>query len=357
MSTVASSPRPRGFVRRHLALSALTVLLVLLLSSAGGFLWYLNHEIGSIRHFDAGITEIPGPNGTTSDDGKPLNILVLGSHDGDQQQSVADDLEDGVWTSGVHNCDTIMLVHLPANRQSAQVVSLPRDSWVPVPDFPGDVDGFAKINASFSWGGPALAVQTIQDYSGLHLDHVAMVDWNGFQNLTDVLGGVRIYIPKTFTDEAQGVTWQKGWQTLSGYRALQYVRTRHGLPNGDLDRIQRQQNFLRTVLSGVLSSGTFTNPIRLARVLGTFAEFVQVDDTWSTGDLRTLGLALRNLSSDGVAFTTAPLDRYDVIDGQSVVRLDSDKSASLFNQLDHGDISPFLRANPGSALPSDTAIR
>jgi hypothetical protein len=111
------------------------------------------------------------------------------------------------------------------------------------------------------------------------------------------------------------------------------------------------------VLADVLSSGTFSNPIRLARVIGTFAEFIQVDNTWSTGDLRTLGLAMRNLRNDQVAFATAPLAAYDDIGGQSVVRLDAEKSASLFRQLDRGDISAYLRANPGSALPGDTAVR
>ncbi|MGI8701715.1 MAG: LCP family protein [Nocardioidaceae bacterium] len=347
----------RGFLRRHLALTSLCAILLLLVGTAGSFLWYLNHELANIRHFDAGITEIPGPGGSASDAGRPLNILILGSHDTSDQESVPDDLADGSWTPGVHNCDTIIVVHLPPNRQSAQVVSIPRDSWVKVPDYPGDVGGYAKINASFSWGGPALTVRTVQAFTGLHLDHVAMIDWNGFQGLTDVLGGVRVYVPQTFTDDVQGVTWVKGWQTLSGSRALQYVRTRHGLAGGDFGRIERQQNFLRAVLSSVASSGTFTNPLRLARVIGTFADFIQVDNTWSTGDLRTLGLAMRNLSSANVSFTTAPFARYDDIAGQSVVRLDRAKSATLFRELDRGDITPYLRANPGSALPGDTAVR
>lgn len=357
MDDEPAAARKRGFLRRHLALTTLGVILLLLLGTVGGFLWYLNHELGSIRHFDAGITETTGPNGLTSDAGKPLNILVLGSHDGTDQQTVADDLADGTWTRGVHNGDTLILVHLPANRQSAQVVSIPRDSWVPVPDYPGAVGGYAKINASFSWGGPALTVRTVQEFTGLHLDHVAMIDWNGFQDLTDVLGGVRIYIPETFTDYVQGVTWTQGWQTLSGYRALQYVRTRHGLADGDFARIQRQQNFLRTELGAVLSSGTFTNPIRLAQVIGTFADFIQVDDTWSTGDLRTLGVAMRNLSSSNVSFTTAPLGRYDDIAGQSVVRLDEAKSARLFELFGRGQMRQYLEANPGSSLPGDTAVR
>jgi LCP family protein required for cell wall assembly len=342
-------------LRRHLALTTLAVLLLLFFGTVGGFALYLNHELGSIKHFDAGITSTPGPHGSTSDDGKPLNVLVLGSHDRDQQ-SVADDLADGQWTPGVHTSDTIMVVHIAANRQSAQVVSIPRDSWVRVPGYPGDVDGYAKINASFSWGGPALAVRTVQDLTGLHIDHVAMIDWNGFKDLTDVIGGVRIYIPHTFTDQAQHVTWRRGWQTMNGYQALQYVRTRHGLQGGDFGRIQRQQNFLRTLAAKVLSSGTFTDPITLARAIGTVSSFIEVDDTWTTGDLRSLAFAMRNLDSSDVRFTTAPLSRYDVIDGQDVVRLDQAKCTVLWRDLGEGELTQYLQQYPGSSLPGDTSI-
>jgi LCP family protein required for cell wall assembly len=250
-----------------------------------------------------------------------------------------------------------MLVHIPAHRQSAQVVSIPRDSWVKVPTYPGDVGGRAKINASFSWGGPALAVRTVQDLTSLHIDHVAMIDWNGFKDLVDVVGGVRIYIPNTFTDDAQHVTWTKGWHDFNGYQALQYVRTRHGLVDGDLGRIQRQQNFLRTVMAAVLSRGPFSNPITLAKIIGTFSEFIQVDSTWSTGDLRTLGFAMRNVGSSGVTFTTAPVARLDVVDGQDIVRLNPSKSQALFKALNAGKLGQYVANNPGIALPGNTAIR
>jgi LCP family protein required for cell wall assembly len=249
-----------------------------------------------------------------------------------------------------------MLVHIPASRQSVQIVSLPRDSWVRVPGYPGDVDGRAKINASFSWGGPALAVRTVQKLTSLHVDHVAMIDWNGFKDLVDVVGGVRIYIPKTFTDDAQHVTWTQGWHDFNGYQALQYVRTRHGLVDGDLGRIQRQQNFLRTILAAVLARGPFSNPITLAKIIGTFSEFIQVDNTWSAGDLRTLGFAMRNVSSSNVTFTTAPVSGFDVVDGQDIVRLNPTKSRAMFQALNAGRLREYVQNNPGSALPGYTAI-
>jgi LCP family protein required for cell wall assembly len=358
-----ATPRPvkkRNFFRRHLAMTSLLVIFLLLVGSAGGFLWYLNHELGNIKHIPySGITQRfdPVTHQPIPDSGNPLNILILGSDDGDNVQTVADDLADGTWTRGAHRSDTIILVHVPADRKSVQVISLPRDSWVRVPTFPGDIKGKAKMNAAFSWGGPALAVRTIQRFTGLHIDHLAMIDWNGFKGLTDALGGVRVYIPKTFTDDSQHVTWRRGWQTLDGETALQYVRTRHGLEGGDFGLIHRQQNFLRTIMNSLLSTGTFLNPIKLARVVGTVSSFVQVDDTWSTGDIRDLALSSRNLRAGNVQFTTAPFASYDRVGGQSIVRLDAAKCEKLFRAFDHGDLTNYLKNNPGSSLPGNQDIK
>jgi len=356
-ATAAAPVKKRNFFRRHLALTSLFTIFVVLLGTAGGFVWYLNHQLGNIETFPGAVTPRTDSNGDViSDSGHAMNILVLGSDDGNNVQTVADDLADGTWTRGAHRSDTIILIHLPADRKSAQIVSIPRDSWVPVPTYAGDIDGKAKINAAFSWGGPALAVRTIQDYTGLHIDHVAMIDWNGFKGLTDALGGVRVYIPETFYDSAQNITWHQGWHTLNGEEALKYVRTRHGLANGDFGRIERQQNFLRTIMDSMLESSTFLNPIKLAKVVGTFSSFVQVDDTWSTGDIRNLAIDSKDLRTGNVQFTTAPFGAYDTIGGQSVVLLDEAKTKALFKAFDQGDLSEYLKENPGSSLPGSENV-
>jgi LCP family protein required for cell wall assembly len=360
-ATTAPPRKKRNFFRRHLALTTLGVLLLLIAGTFGGFIWYLNHELGNIPRVSIPGIHDPVDPGTgkssSSDKGKPLNILVLGADNGNASNTVADELADGTWSPGSHRSDTIMLVHIPANRKSAQVISIPRDSWVPVPGFPGDIGGEAKINAAFSWGGPALAVRTITDFTGLPINHVAMIDWNGFKDLTNALGGVRIYIPETFTDTSQNVTWHQGWQTLNGDQALQYVRTRHGLANGDFGRIQRQQNFIRTVLASVISSDTTHNPIQLAHVVGSLGSFLTLDSGWSNSDLRSLAIGSRNLSSSDIQFATAPFGSYDTVGGQSIVRLDPTKCKNLFAQFTHGDISPYLKANPGSSLPGNQAVK
>lgn len=357
------APRRRNFFRRHLALTSLLILILLVIGAAGGFVLWINHQIGTIPRFNAGITA-PSANGgggggggnPPPDSGRPLNVLLLGADNGNGHLTLQNDLADGKWTPGAHRSDTIIIAHISANRQSIQMVSIPRDSWVRVDGFPGDIGGDAKINAAFSWGGPPLAVKTVQQVTGLHIDHVAIIDWTGFRDLSTALGGVRVYIPHTVYDDSQHVTWHQGWQNVEGERALQYVRMRHGLPNGDFDRIKRQQNFMRAVMDKLLSSGTTRNPIKLMHVVSAITSNLMVDDTWSNSEIRTLALQLRNLHSSEVKFTTAPFGSYDVVGGQDIVRLDAQKSKELFTDLGHGQLQRYLAKYPGSGLPSQTAI-
>ncbi len=141
--------------------------------------------------------------------------MLLGADHGDVGQSVAEDLEDGKWTPFEHRSDTIMLVHIPADRNTVQLVSIPRDTWTKIDGYPSD-NHHAKINAAFAYGGPSLAVKTVQDLTGITIDHLAIIDWVGFKDLTTALGGVRVFVPRTFYDESQRTTWVQGWQTLEG---------------------------------------------------------------------------------------------------------------------------------------------
>jgi len=106
---------------------------------------------------------------------------------------------------------------------------------------------------------------------------VAIIDWVGFRDLTSALGGVRVYIPETFYDDSQRITWKKGWHTFEDDEALAYVRTRHGLANGDFDRIKRQQNFMRATMSKLLSGSTTHNPLKITKVVGVVTKYLTVD--------------------------------------------------------------------------------
>jgi LCP family protein required for cell wall assembly len=353
-----SSPtgRSTSLIGRHKALTALVVILVLVAGSIGGYLYWLNSQLGNIKHVDAGIVTVPKKQGS-KEASYPLNILLLGADHGGVGQSVAEDLADGKWTPGTHLSDTIMLVHIPADRKSVQLISIPRDTWTRIDGYPSP-GHFAKINAAFSYGGPSLAVKTVEQLTGIHIDHLAIIDWVGFKDLTTALGGVRVYIPHTFYDDSQHVTWHRGWHMLEGEPALQYVRTRHGLAHGDFDRIKRQQNFLRETMSQVLSPGTTSNPITLGRVVRVLTSNLTVDNSWDTSEIRSLALSLRSISAKDVQFVTAPLGRYDTSsDGQSIVRLNPKKSKELFADVKHDHIQRYLRRYPKTELPEARQVR
>ncbi|MBA3309598.1 MAG: LCP family protein [Nocardioidaceae bacterium] len=346
--------RPRGFIRRHKALLALGVILLVIAGFAGGYLWKINQKLDSIPRVDADIT--PAPEKEQQEENHPLNILLLGADHGNVGQSVAEDLEDGEWTQGAHLSDTIILVHIPADRQSVQLVSIPRDTWTKIEGYPSD-NGRAKINAAFSYGGPALAVKTVEGLTGITIDHLAIIDWVGFKDLTTALGGVRVYIPETFEDESQNVTWKKGWETLEGEVALQYVRTRYGLDDGDFGRIARQQNFMRATMAKLLSGGTTRNPVQIYKVVDVIAEYLTVDDSWDTREIRDLALGMRSIKTENVEFLTAPLGRYDTSrDGQSIVRLAPKQSDALFAAITEEDISGYLAKYPDESLDDPTSV-
>lgn len=353
-STSGSGKRP-GPISGHKSLTALIAIVLVLGGAAGGYLWWLNSQLGNIKRVH--VESLSAPKKDKQETQHPLNILLLGADHGDVGQSVAADLADGKWTPFAHRSDTIMMVHIPADRESVQLVSIPRDTWVKINDYPSS-DHYAKINAAFAFGGPSLAVHTVQQLTGIRPDHVAIIDWVGFKDLTTALGGIRVYIPQTFYDDSQKITWNQGWQKLEGERALQYVRTRHGLANGDFDRINRQQNFLRETMTQVLSNGTTGNPIQLGRVIKAITSNLTVDDTWDSGEIRSLALSMRNLGSENVQFLTAPLGRYDTSsDGQSIVRLAPKQSQALFAAVKHDSIGRYLRKYPSAKLPGAKSVK
>lgn len=347
---------PRGFARRHKIWIAAALVLALLVGGAGGWYWYLNHKLASIPRIDAGIAENAAKN--HHEGGKPLNILLLGADKGEgATTSVSGELADGEWTPFSFRSDTIMIVHIPADRKSLQVVSIPRDTWVEIPGYPYS-NGFGKINAAFAYGGPKLATEVIQKFTGLQLDHLAIIDWEGFKDLTSALGGVRIYIPETFYDDSQNITWHQGWTKLKGAQALHYVRTRHGLENGDVGRIARQQNFLRATMGKLLSGGTTRNPITLTKVVNVIASYMTVDQGWDTDEIRGLALSLRSLNSEDVSFLTTPYTSLNGTspDGQSIVELNLPQMHELFEAVQDDTVSDYIQKYPEDQLAGDKNI-
>ena len=322
-----------GWVAHHRGLVAVLMLGTLLLASCGGWAVYLNSKIADVPRVALDLDENRRPQRVT---GEAINILLAGADAGDGP-SIEEAVAAGEWPEYSHRSDTIMVLHLSADRKKATLVSVPRDAWVDI-----DGIGMSKINAAFAKGGPSLYVQTLEEFSGLRMDHLAIIDWEGFKELTTALGGIPVYIPQDIYDPSQKVQWTKGEQELEGKKALQYVRMRYGLENGDFDRIKRQQNFLRQTMRQLLSNGTTSNPLRLTKAVEAITRYLTVDSEFSNGNIRSLALSLRSLDDEDVTFLTVPQARYDTIDGQSVVIVDYEQTKALFEAVANDGIDGYI---------------
>lgn len=230
--------------------------------------------------------------------------------------------------AGHQRADSIMIVHVPANRENVFMVSIPRDSYVSIPGH-----GQNKINAAYSFGGPRLLISTVERLTQVRIDHFAVLDFAGFVAMTKAVGGVEVTVAQEVYDPANKVTWPKGRVSLEGERALLFVRQRYGLPGGDFDRIKRQQAFLRALATKVISKGTLTNPFALNELLEAVTSSISVDSGVSLATLRDLALELRSLRGHQLVSTTVPLEGTDTVKGMSIVRLDSAEAAGLFESI------------------------
>ncbi len=350
----------RSFVRRHKAFTALIVLLGLLGVMVVGAIVFVNGKLNQIDHVD--ISALPDngrPPRATGPAGNAVNILLAGVDNGNGP-SVADAWKTHDWVPGEHRSDTIMFLHISGDRKHAYVLSVPRDSYVTIYDQDGNPAGRHKINAAFSLYGPSAYVSTMEHLTGIRMDHLAVVDWDGFRQLTDALGGVEIYIPANVYDSSQKVTYTEGYTYMRGAQALQYVRTRHGLAGGDFDRIKRQQNFIRVLMSDLFDRGVLTNPRKLSSVLNAVTNNLTIDSGWSNSNLRGLAFSLRGLRAHDVTFLTAPIaadwNRYVAGDGD-VVLLDPTRDAALWRAASTDHLPDYMSTHSSEELPSDRYVR
>jgi LCP family protein required for cell wall assembly len=221
--------------------------------------------------------------------GKGLNFLLIGSDAGPDRFG--------------GRADVIMLVHVPEDRHNVTFVHFPRDLYV---DIPGR--GKDKINASFAYGGAPLLVETLQNLTGAHVDHVAKIGFEGFKNMTDAVGGVDVYV----AESSQGVYKFIAGTTMhmNGDMALEFVRSRYQLSEGDISRGQRQQEFLKALMLKVLSGDTLTNPVKLANLVDAATKNLTVDQNLDIGATQQLTLSLRNIRTYDVRFITAPFSGF-----------------------------------------------
>ena len=302
--------RPRRIVAIICALLALVIVVV------AGMYFYLGSQLNK-------------KNVLVNYSGRPAasagqNWLIAGS---DSRQGLTARQERQLATGhdiGGHRSDTVMILHIPANGGPSVLVSLPRDSYVPIPGY-----GDNKLNAAFSFGGPKLLAKTVQNVTGLRIDHYMEIGFGGFVHVVDAVGGVRMCLKTSLYDQASGARLKKGCQTLDGDQALAYVRTRHNFSDQDLQRVQDQRLFMRALLSKLTSPGVILNPFASVPAALGVANTVTVDQGTSLYQLIKAAFALRHPET-----TTVPIanSNYPTAAGDAV-QWNSAEATQLFNDL------------------------
>ncbi|MGL3806083.1 LCP family protein [Paeniglutamicibacter sp. R2-26] len=269
------------------------------------------------------------------DDGS-LNFLLLGVDHGADGTSTSDMLSGG---GTDQRSDSMMLMHIPEDRKGVYVMSIMRDLWT---DIPGH--GTQKINAAMSLGGVPLTVQTIEGMLDTKIDHVAMIDFNGFKELSTALGGVKVKNDIEFysTDKYK-YHYPVGEITLEGNEALRFVRERKPFVDGDYQRVRNQQKFIKAVISEMLSKDTLTNPATIYEVIDTVSPYLSFDDGFDAATAAGLGLQLKDLRASNVEMFTLPTAGTGTSpDGQSIVVRDEVAMAQISKALKSDTMSEYL---------------
>ena len=350
------APRRRRW--RKIVITFVVLAITVPLLGIGGYTLLLNRQIDNVDKIPA----MADPNRPDPDNGKALNVLLLGSDKGQgdgksKNTTMAEDARAPKWPAGKYRSDTIMVVNISADRQSVFVSSIPRDTFTTIYDAKGKPHGKQKINAAMSLYGPAGAVSTVEHLTGLRMEHLAVLDWDGFKELSTAVGGVPVHIAEDSYDSIRDVRWKAGDYNLKGERALLYVRQRYGLLGGDFDRIARQQNFLRSLMKKVLSQSMTEDPVQFFETVKVLTKNLTVDAEWSGSDIRGLAKSLDGLQTKDVRFIIAPVAGTETIPVYgSIVRLDDRRAAELFRAVRKGYVSAYLDKYPEYGLKGAKAI-
>lgn len=327
-----AASRPR---RRRWLLRTVTTLSMAVLASAG-----VGHVL--VTGLDRGIARIDPftDMGDRPAGGHGTNVLLVGT-DGRERITEAQRRKYRLGGQPCHCTDTIMIVHISADRTRADVVSLPRDSYAVAPPWTESATGRrhkahpVKLNQVYAEGGPHMTVRTVERMTHLKIDHYLEVDFLSFMKTVDELGGVKLCTATPLRDSHTGLALSPGTHRLDGGQALQYVRSRHLDGGADLSRMHRQQRFLAALIDRATSSGVLLNPVRFREVAGSVLGAVRADRGLNSTELLSLGHALRDLSPSSSEFTTVPIGTlaYKVPGIGSTLKWDRAKADRLFRAL------------------------
>lgn len=318
-------PERRG--RRNAAIvarSALALVSVVVLATT----WY---GWSSLSKITSGLTtaDVIDPSAKTSSG--PQNILLVGIDSRYDAQgnplpaAQLDALHAGGGSDGADATDTMMVVHIPAGGGRAVGFSIPRDSYVQL----AGGYGMHKINSAYTYAsnsayqklsaqgvkgtqlslqaaaaGAKNSIQTVEQFTGLQINHYASVNLVGFYDISQAIGGVQVCLLHATKDSYSGANFPAGVQTIEGASALAFVRQRHNLPNGDLDREKRQQVFLAAAAHQILSAGVLGDPTKLNNLIGAIQKAITLDQGWNILDFAQ---QMQGMSAGAIQFSTIPI--------------------------------------------------
>ncbi|MBD3781908.1 MAG: LCP family protein [Micrococcales bacterium] len=271
------------------------------------------------------------PPGDRPAQGDGHTYLLVGS-DSREGLSAAERKKLGTGTAEGRRTDSIILVHVPSGSGKPALVSVPRDSFLPIPGH-----GKNKVNASFAIGGPQLLVQTLEQATGLRIDGYVEIGFGGFSTVVDSLGGVDICVPRNIKDPKAHIDLRKGCQTLDGPTSLGYVRARYSDPKGDIGRAERQRQFLGAVMKQAATPSTVLVPWRWWSFTHAAASSVYVGQETGLVDAYRILSTLRKVSSGEALSLVVPLsDLNATTSAGSSVLWDQKRAAELFRLLNDG---------------------
>lgn len=317
----ATSRTARGGKRRakkrtsHTVFKVVLTSLVVLAMVTGLGVAYLYRDLNgnlTIANYDNQFVEKAPKKVEFTGPTDPINILIMG----EDSRACAGCGVDNEKTAGLS--DTTILLHLSRDRKHAYGISIPRDSLVERPECKKPdgtiVPGSSRTmwNAAFAYGGPACTISQFQHDTGIPVDYSIVVNFGGFKDMVDAVGGVEVCVPKTFHDTYTNTTFDAGTHKFDGKKALAYVRVRHGIGDGsDIGRTRRQQAFIASMISAVMSADTLANPIKVVKFLRAATKSLELSEVASTGlgnikELAGLALQFKDIGLDKIEFITVP---------------------------------------------------
>lgn len=298
-------------------LAVVIVIALAVAATIGFFLWRLSSSYNE----NVETIAVPFPDEELrpqkDEDDNSQNILLIGSDTrGEIDEGILKGPQDG-------RSDTIMLAHIPNDRDDVVFVSVMRDSWVDIPGY-----GANKVNAAMAHGGVPLTVQTLEALLDIRIDHVALIDFAGFRGLTDALGGVTVNNNVAFS--SGGHDFAEGEITLNGDEALTFVRTRKAFDDGDYQRVRNQQKYMKGVARQLISRDTLSSPGKIINVVDELSPFLTVSEDLTAGYFVSLAPSMRDVRQENLIFITAPTEGPAWSDdGQSIVLLDPEGMKEL----------------------------